>query len=72
VIETRDRKLAPAISAAHDGAMKNQTSDADAFFAALALYDRPESELHTKPLDADVDVDGFVEAAFGNVTLPPA
>jgi len=54
--------------------MKNHTkpkSDKEVFMAALALFDRDEAELHGTPLDADVDVDAFVERAFGNVTIPP-
>jgi hypothetical protein len=47
-------------------------SDKDAFLAVLSMYDRPEHELHQKPLDADDDVDAFVDRAFGNVTIPPA
>ena len=46
-------------------------TDRETFLAALALYDKPESELHGKPLEADVDVDGFIDEAFGNITLPP-
>ena len=45
-------------------------SDRDAFFATLSLYDKPESELHQKPLDSDVDVDAFIDVAFGNITIP--
>ncbi len=48
-----------------------QKSDRDVFFAALKLYDRPENELRQRPLDDDVDVDAFIDAAFGNITLPP-
>ena len=39
--------------------------------AALAIFDRPEAELHDKPLDEDVDIDAFVDRALGNVTMPP-
>jgi hypothetical protein len=50
----------------------SQPTDSDVFFASLRLYDRPESELKQRPLDADADIDGFVEAAFPrNATIPP-
>ena len=46
-------------------------SDREVVNEALSLFDRPESELHQRVLDADADVDGFLDRAFGNVTLPP-
>lgn len=52
-------------------APKNSPTDREAFLASLALYDRPEPELHQRVLDEDCDVDAFVDRAFGNVTLPP-
>lgn len=44
-------------------------SDRALFLEALQMWDRPREELHTKALDADVDVDSFVERAL---TLPSA
>jgi hypothetical protein len=57
-------------------APKNPASDKEAFFASLAIYDRPEHELHQRVLDEDCDVDGFIERAFSksvgkNGTIPP-
>jgi hypothetical protein len=46
-------------------------SDRELFAEALRMFDRPEEELHQRPLPADADVDSFIDAAFGNVTLPP-
>ena len=46
-------------------------SDREIVAEALHIFDRPEDELHQQPLPADVDVDAFIDAAFGNVTLPP-
>ena len=39
-------------------------ADAAAFFASLALFDRPESELRGAAFPTDTDVDAAVEAAF--------
>jgi hypothetical protein len=52
-------------------APKKTPTDREMFLASLALFDRPESELRQRPLDEDADVDAFVEAVFGNGTLPP-
>jgi hypothetical protein len=46
-------------------------TDHDLFADSLRLFDRPEAELHDRVLDHDTDIDGFVERAFGNVTIPP-
>jgi hypothetical protein len=43
-------------------------TDREIVSAALALFDRDESELHGRALPADVDIDATVEAAF-NVLL---
>ena len=50
--------------------------DRDAFFEALKLWDRPESELQrARVLPADLDLDETVEAAFqkalGNPSILP-
>ncbi len=50
---------------------KPTKSDRELFVEALELFDRPEAELRQRPLDADEDVDAFVDAAFVNITLPP-
>jgi hypothetical protein len=39
-------------------------ADAAAFAASLALFDRPEGELHGRALPADTDVEAAIEAAF--------
>ena len=39
-------------------------ADADAFASSLALFDKPESELHGRALPPDTDVDAAVEAVF--------
>ena len=50
---------------------KTPLSDKETFLNSLKIYDRPESELHHRPLDEDVDTDAFIDGAFGNITLPP-
>jgi hypothetical protein len=55
--------MPPMMSAASDREVVNQ---------ALALFDRPEGELHQRVLDADADTDGFVDRFFGNITMPPS
>ena len=50
---------------------KIDAADREAFFRTLALYDRPEAELRQRVLDADVDIDAFVDRAFGGATIPP-
>ncbi len=50
---------------------RSPADDKTAFFASLALFDRPEKELRQRVLEHDDDVDGFVEAALQNVTIPP-
>ena len=52
--------------------MPPMMSDREIVQEALALFDRPEGELHQRVLDADADTDGFVERFFGNITLPPS
>lgn len=42
------------------------------FLDALALWDRPEEELRQKALDADVDVDAFVERAVARMVTQVA
>ena len=49
--------------------MPTKPTDTEQFFASLALFDHELDQ--QKPLDHDVDVDAFVDAAFGNATLPP-
>jgi hypothetical protein len=44
-------------------------TDREVFMQSLALFDRPESK--ERVLESDVDIDAFVEGAFGNVTIPP-
>lgn len=52
--------------------MKKPTkTDRELFTEALELFDRPEAELRQRPLDADEDVDGFIDTAFANITIPP-
>ncbi|MCC7074504.1 MAG: hypothetical protein IT383_24570 [Deltaproteobacteria bacterium] len=51
---------------------KPTKTDRELFAEALRLFDRPEEELHEQPLPADADVDAFVEAVFGNATIPPS
>ena len=46
-------------------------TDRELFAEALRMFDRPEGELHQRPLEADEDVDAFIDTAFGNITLPP-
>jgi hypothetical protein len=53
---------------AQGSAMK---TDRELFQEALELFNRSEAELRQRPLEHDVDVDAFVEKAFGNTTLPP-
>jgi hypothetical protein len=62
----RSPYFVPSLPPAHAG-----RSDREIVSEALALFDRPESELHQRVLDADADVDAFVDRAFGNKTLPP-
>ena len=50
---------------------KTETSDRDAFFASLALFDRDERELRQRALPGDTDVDAVVEAAFARVQRNP-
>ena len=53
----------------------SHSTDRDAFFASLALFDKDETELRQRALPADTDVDACVEAAFhkaqGNPSLLP-
>ena len=44
-------------------------TDREIFMQSLALFDRPESK--DRVLEEDVDIDAFVEGAFGNTTIPP-
>ena len=44
------------------------TTDNSLFLEALSLWDRPMDELHRKELDADFDVDAFVERAMSNLS----
>jgi hypothetical protein len=41
--------------------------DADAFEAALKLWDRPEAELGGTPLERDDDVETFLDDAFRSI-----
>lgn len=43
--------------------------DRDQFLQSLALFERGET--NERVLDDDVDVDAFVDKAFGNITIPP-
>jgi hypothetical protein len=43
---------------------RKHKSDLETFKEALSMWDRPESELFGTPLDADADVDSFVDRAF--------
>ena len=47
-------------------------ADRDAFYASLALFDRPDAEQHQRALPADVDVDAFAEAAFERLLGNPS
>jgi hypothetical protein len=38
--------------------------DLDTFESALKLWDRPDNELGGTPLDAEADIDAFLDAAF--------
>lgn len=38
------------------------------FLEALSLWDRPMDELHRKEIDADFDIDAFVERAISNLS----
>ena len=51
---------------------KHTKTDRELFAEALRLFDRPEEDLHDQPLPPDADVDEFVEAVFGNMTIPPS
>lgn len=46
-------------------------TDRELFAEALELFNRPEEELRQRPLEADVDVEGFIDTAFVNITIPP-
>lgn len=44
--------------------MDRRNDDASVFFASLAQWDRPESELRAKILPAETDVDALIELMF--------
>jgi hypothetical protein len=50
----------------------SHSTDRDAFFASLALFDKDETELRQRALPADTDVEACVEAAFGKFLGNPS
>ena len=46
-------------------------TDRELFVEALALWDRPESELYGKVLDDDIDIDSLVQRFLGNPSQLP-
>lgn len=43
-------------------------TDHSLFLEALSMWDRPMEELHRKEIDADFDVDSFVEGAISSLS----